>query len=965
MKNIRWIFKENAVQYDWCIFRKTIEIDSIDDLSIIISALDRYVLYINEQFVSRGPVRSHNFEKYYDRIEIGQFAKKGKNSFVILSQYISAGGVYAEILSGKDTLCITDKSWKVKKYYALDSMTEAVCPPLEPVCLNEELFDARVDEDVLLDDVDFGDWDSPVIVHEEYSKIIPHKGGLTARSVLYPEKYMGAAAAAQKYGFSFRLKNTDRKLNKVRKCAGEIYMFNLHSDCEREVNFEYFNLVRCSVNGKEAKRKAVLKSGDNFFAGYFYSSEADTDFIFDIYDGIEISEIKYGDFSAKACVLNLYPDDVFFGWAYPDSNCYKDSDGNEIIDRVLSASGFDEVADLIPKFTIAHVCDISNYLQIKKTIFGEIPGGSLHPSLKLNTEFVSGESLVSNPLNMLNENAEFTTISGDTALFFDFGKENLGYIMMNLCATEGTIIDLMAFEVIDFNGMQYMPKNCMRYICRGGWQKFTSFNPRGFRYLCLVVRNVSDAVKFGSIALESAVTVTESVGAFLSDNQMLNSIYNMCINTARVCMSDSYIDCPGYEQVYWVNDFKVTAMTNLANFGAYGFDYRCLEIAGQSLKEDYVRFYRNDKQYIENKYLTIGAFGSYVYGGFPLAAFHWGLQIYDYYLYSGDTDGTKKLYPLLKKMLSNCDNMMSERGLFAMECAWNLIEWGQNDLLPCCEVTVNSALLSKLYERAALLAKEFGDEAFADICLKKSAGLIEAINRYCWNDKVGGYVDTVRDEFGYKLYAKFFSENGLPVETFEKFKSYTRISEQTNVIMYCCGCVSDERKDAVKKIILDVLSDDYMTFHSQPRENIFNKNRKIEEIVRMGTPFLLYYFFDALADFGEYEGIIKVMERSYSFMIDCGTNTCWETFYNPGADKWTRSISHGWGSSPAFYLQTEICGIKPLKPGFKEFSFNPHLAGLKRVKTEVPTPYGKIFVEIDTERNINKIDYPKECKLIK
>ncbi|MBQ2258674.1 MAG: hypothetical protein II339_00255, partial [Spirochaetales bacterium] len=35
-------------------------------------------------------------------------------------------------------------------------------------------------------------------------------------------------------------------------------------------------------------------------------------------------------------------------------------------------------------------------------------------------------------------------------------------------------------------------------------------------------------------------------------------------------------------------------------------------------------------------------------------------------LYSGDTEGAGKLYPMLKKMLSNCDNMMSDRGLFAI-----------------------------------------------------------------------------------------------------------------------------------------------------------------------------------------------------------------------------------------------------------------------------------------------------------
>ena len=99
-------------------------------------------------------------------------------------------------------------------------------------------------------------------------------------------------------------------------------------------------------------------------------------------------------------------------------------------------------------------------------------------------------------------------------------------------------------------------------------------------------------------------------------------------------------------------------------------------------------------------------------------------------------------------------------------------------------------------------------------------------------------------------------------------------------------------------------------------------------------------------------------------MIECGTNTCWETFYNPGADEWTRSICHGWAASPAIYLITEICGLKPQAPGYKKFSFRPNLSGLKRIKAEIPTPNGKIRVEIDAEKGISKLDYPKECELI-
>ena len=98
-------------------------------------------------------------------------------------------------------------------------------------------------------------------------------------------------------------------------------------------------------------------------------------------------------------------------------------------------------------------------------------------------------------------------------------------------------------------------------------------------------------------------------------------------------------------------------------------------------------------------------------------------------------------------------------------------------------------------------------------------------------------------------------------------------------------------------------------------------------------------------------------------MADKGSNTCWENFYNEKTDEYTRSICHGWGASPAVYLITDICGIKPTKPGFGEFTFSPNLGLLTKIKATVPTPYGKIYVDIDASKGKKDITYPKECKL--
>ena len=143
-----------------------------------------------------------------------------------------------------------------------------------------------------------------------------------------------------------------------------------------------------------------------------------------------------------------------------------------------------------------------------------------------------------------------------------------------------------------------------------------------------------------------------------------------------------------------------------------------------------------------------------------------------------------------------------------------------------------------------------------------------------------------------------------------------------------------------------------------------SKEHNINEIVSIGSPFFFYYTFGALAKMGSYELLLDVIKREYSYMLSYGTNTCWEEFPQPEVGVITRSVCHAWGASPAIYLLTDIAGIKPVEPGFKKFSFEPHLCGLKYIKATVPTPYGNIYVHIDRDKNIKEIIKPEECFVI-
>ena len=100
-----------------------------------------------------------------------------------------------------------------------------------------------------------------------------------------------------------------------------------------------------------------------------------------------------------------------------------------------------------------------------------------------------------------------------------------------------------------------------------------------------------DITLYGANVIETRCPA-EPAGAFVSNDEYLNGIYQMSIDTAKVCMMDSYVDCCGCEQNTWVGDAGITAEINMVNFGERAFDARYLDMIGRSLEDGMLEFHR-------------------------------------------------------------------------------------------------------------------------------------------------------------------------------------------------------------------------------------------------------------------------------------------------------------------------------------------------------------------------------------
>jgi len=122
---VHWIWAKDD-EANMLLARRAFEVSTIPDSARLrITASSIYKLYINGQYVSRGPARSAPHHQAYDEFEVGSLLKKGKNVLAVRVHYQKGtvshhhngrAGLLAQMdisLDSKDRTISTDSSWRV------------------------------------------------------------------------------------------------------------------------------------------------------------------------------------------------------------------------------------------------------------------------------------------------------------------------------------------------------------------------------------------------------------------------------------------------------------------------------------------------------------------------------------------------------------------------------------------------------------------------------------------------------------------------------------------------------------------------------------------------------------------------------------------------------------------------------------------------------------------------------------
>ncbi len=148
-----WSAHEEPQANSYIYARKTFKLSGPPERATLYCCADsRYCVYVNGQFVGRGPVRYHVSAPYYDAYDVSALLRPGKNALAFLAHHIGAPttifmcarpGLLAQldVLAGGEELTIASGGdWKVLRAKAYSPRAAKISPQLGFA----EVFDARL-----------------------------------------------------------------------------------------------------------------------------------------------------------------------------------------------------------------------------------------------------------------------------------------------------------------------------------------------------------------------------------------------------------------------------------------------------------------------------------------------------------------------------------------------------------------------------------------------------------------------------------------------------------------------------------------------------------------------------------------------------------------------------------------------------------------------------------------------------
>lgn len=891
--------------------RKTFRLSRLQPATLRITADSFYRLFVNGHWVNDGPARSWPEHFQYDVLDVTPCLVEGTNEIRVLARYFGVGdfhrvpqqaGLLAQLdvmqPDGTTTLLVTDGSWETAVFPTLIPNTPKVSIQMEPC----ELYDARRAEPLafqpaaVLCAANEGPW----------KDLNPRDVALLSRQPVAFRSFLGVKVVkADAWNYcvpAARLVNPGLiEANHSASCAfGMATVLENEAEVTLHLQLEGMKLA---LDGVRREGEVRLPPGRHLllaFAREMFGHDKEKAVRFMNPRGFRLSNPETPQAENPWVFIRLpqfavATNDLVWGpyrdRELPIGQLARDyaRQSDAWLTSIKDLAGFRE--------TLGRHCEQmpSERMFVQDTFW------------PFTQRRVVGDAatLVENPAGALHDNPDFTVVQpspdGDVELLYDLGEQNCGYWQFDLVADAGVVVDIYAVEYIAPDGriqFSWGNRNCLRYITRQGVNRFTSLKRRSGRYVFLTLRNQRAPVRIRHFNLVESTYPLDYIGSFHCSDARLDRIWEISTRTLKLCMEDTFTDCPLYEQTHWVGDARNESLLAYGVFGAHDLARRCIRLTAQSLE-----------RYPIAGCQTPSGWDVLI----PAWSLLWGISTWDHYWASGDKEWLREVYPAVLRNLKGAEQFVDQRNLFTGPF-WNFFDWVNLDQNQKT-VLHNSLFLVGAIDVALREAEVLGDNTPVPWLRSLRQRLVGGINAL-WDATKEAYPDSIRDDGSVS----------------------PSISQHTSFLA----------------LLYDVLPQEHAA------SALRNLTNPPPNMVRVGSPFAALYLYEAFEKLGLEDEILREIYRHYLPMVEAGATTVWESFPSGttgGGGFPTRSHCHAWSSAPSRFLNRIVLGIKETSPAAATVQISPRLNGLTWARGTTATARGPVSVSWKRDGQTLQVNY--------
>ncbi len=870
---------------------------------LYITADSWYRLSINDTWVADGPCRAWPEHYQYDELDVAQYLKpNAENRITIIAKYFGVGtfhvipqqaGALAQLELDGETFLGTDGTWMAADLPQWVPNTPKASIQME----GGEWYDARLENSgsftpaVELFEAEGGPW----------KDLNPRDVALFSRTPMFFKRFMGASVVKAE-GLNFCIQPTQQNYpgmieasHTTSMAGGMITVLENEEPCDIDLHtgdIRGAERFRLSVDGVERSGKMRLEPGKHlicaFSAGIAGHDREKTLRFRGNTDGFTLSNPLEAQFENPWTYIHLpecYYATIDYSGPQPEI-AQKNRLYSEAVANMLKIKTAED-------FVSAEAERLRNYPSSQMLL-----QDFYWPFYDKEVVQADARELVKNPGGLIHDHTLPTTVypdpRGDVELGYDLGEQSCGYYSFRLKAPAGTVLDIVQLEYISQDGDIQTPResrNGMRYIAKEGVNEMVSIKRRSGRYIFLTLREMSGPVEIQNFHLIESTYPVDYQGSFACSDARLTQIWDISTRTLKLCMEDTYTDCPLYEQTHWVGDARNEALFGFGVFGAEDLARRCINITAQSLEH-----------YPFAGCQTPSCWDTLL----PAWSFLWGISTWDYYWQTGDKEFVREYFPAVIQNLRGTAAFLNEDGLFSGPF-WNMFDWSGADQ-GHRTVTHNSMFMVGAIDAALKLSGAIGGTP-DDKWLRTTRGrMVQAINKL-WDEEKKSYPDSIHNDG----------------------KVSPSICQHTSFLSLLYDIADEENFEAILNNVLN------------PPDNM----------VKIGSPFAVLYLYETLEKFGYQDVIIEQIYKNYLPMLEVGSTTVWESF--PGGTTIpkfpTRSHCHAWSSAPSMFLPRVVLGIIPTSPAAATVDLSPRVYDLDWAEGGALTTKGVVSVRWKKEAN--------------